>query len=156
MCADPLGRTANLKTLLVLVHRTGSHRNLRANTFGSTIRGQTIWTQKTRQQPSCWIEAAATADLQDNAASMNGRRSHRRHAFPMPLTCEATTPHSRTNLQLVWAIVAHTCSDNQRGRNNNLHDVQSQEERTHAYRSSVAVSFTCAYVVPIMQNAQHV
>ena len=51
----------------------------------------------------------------------------------MPSTCEATPPHSCTNLQLIWANVALSCSDNQRGWNGGQLDVQDQGERTQAY-----------------------
>ena len=114
----------------------------RTNSSGSTIRCRTIRVKKSRQQPTCWIEAAATADLQDSAAGMNERHRHWRHAFHTPSTCEATPPHSCTNLQLTWAIVALFCSANQRGWNGGQHDVQDQGERTRAYRSSVAPSLS--------------
>jgi len=95
-------------------------------------------------------EAAETAVLLGKGRSdsrLAGRRSkhewtttHRRYAFHTSSTCEATPPYHRTTLQIIWAKVSHTCSGNQRGRNNGPHDVQNQDERTHAYRSSVAPS----------------
>ena len=102
-------------------------------------------------------KAAETAALLGRGRSdrgLAGRRSkhewtttHRRYAFHTSSTCEATPPYHRTTLQIIWAKVSHTCSGNQRGRNNGPHDVQNQDERTYAYCSTVAPSVLRAYML---------
>ena len=101
--------------------------------------------------------AAETAALLGRGRSdrgLAGRRSkhewtttHRRYAFHTSSTYDATPPYHRTTLRLLRAKASHACSGNQRGRNNGPHDVQNQDERTHAYRSSVAPSHLRAHML---------